>query len=271
MSNAAQSSVALAKRLRIAVVEMTSLAGASHVGSCLSCIDLLAVLYSEVMASDHGPEINTRDRLVMSKGHAAAALYACLAQVGLIDVAELATYCVDGSRLGGHVTAGRIPGVEFSTGSLGHGLPFAVGQALALKRSGSGSRVFVLMSDGELDEGTTWESLLFASHHGLNNLTVVIDRNGLQSFGSTEDTLRLEPLTKKFEAFGWDVQEIPGHNHEILRTKLLNVSSRPSAIIARTIKGKGVPFMEGEVIWHYRPPTAKDLAAAIAAIEGGHQ
>jgi transketolase len=252
---------------------MVSRAKASHVGSCFSVADILAVLYGQVMRVDVGDaRAAGRDRFILSKGHAAAALYATLARVGLIDPADLLGYGSDMSPYMTHASH-KINGVEFSSGSLGHGLPFGVGKALAAKRLGAPWRVFVLLSDGEMDEGSNWEALMFAAHHRLDNLVAVIDYNKLQSLTSISQTLGLEPLADKLMAFGWQVREVDGHDHDQLAHHLGNtpwVVGRPSLLLANTTKGKGVGFMENKVEWHYRSPNAEQLAIALAEIEAGH-
>jgi transketolase len=264
-----EASLRLARLARIRTVQMTSSAKASHVGSGLSVIDILAVLYSDV--STHRPDdanLRSRDRVIVSKGHAAAAVYAILGTAGYFDVEWLDTYCHDGSKLGGHVTSHGVPGVEFSTGSLGHGLPLGVGTAIALQWRKASQNVFVICSDGEIDEGTTWESALLAAHHQLSNITLIIDRNRLQSLASTEDTLRLDPLDKKFEAFGWEALIVDGHDHERLASTLKQPQNRPRVVIANTTKGKGVSFMENSVLWHYRSPSAEERDLAIKELGG---
>ena len=244
---------------------MTSHGNAAHVGSALSVLDLIAVAYTELEISPlDWKEWTSENILIFSKGHAAAALYSVLAHKGFFPKDWLSRYSQDGSELGGHVTFG-VPGVELSTGSLGHGLPFGVGIAIRRRRQNIAGRVVVVMSDGELDEGSTWESLLIASHHCLQNLVVIVDRNRLQSLEGTEDTLALEPLNEKFEAFGWEVKAIDGHHHESIE-RALRVdaqSHKPMAVIGETTKGKGVSFMENEVKWHYRPPNPEELSAAL--------
>lgn len=262
----------LARRARIDCVTAVHSGRSSHVGSSLSVIDILAVLYGQVARiSPSTLEDPERDIVIMSKGHAAAGTYAVMANVGIIPHDWLASYSQDGTRLGGHVTSTGVPGVELSTGSLGHGLPFAVGSALAARRAKSPRRAFVVMSDGECDEGTTWESALLAHHHGLDNLTAIIDRNGLQSLTTTEETLALEPFAEKWRAFGWDVHEIDGHDHEALLRALDRVpgdsGGRPRIVICRTTKGKGVSYMEGKVLWHYRTPDAEQVRQAIEELD----
>ena len=263
-------SLDLALAVRRHVVEMTSLGHTSHVGSCLSVTDILAVLYSRIMRVDPGnPGWPDRDRLILSKGHAGAALYAVLAELGFFSRDVLKSHCADGSVLCGHVSHLGVPGVDLSTGSLGHGLAVGVGMALHSMRSGAPSRVFVVLSDGECDEGSVWEGALFASHHRLGNLVAVVDYNGIQSMGSVEETLGLEPFGGKWRAFGWEVVEVDGHDHEQLAAAFDVAGERRSAprcVLAHTLKGKGVSFMEGQVLWHYRSPQGEELAAALAEL-----
>jgi transketolase len=268
-----QISEAFARRVRMDVIDMVHRARAAHVASSLSVVDILAVLYASVL--EHRPDDPMwadRDRLVLSKGHAAAAGYAALARSGYFDPAHLATYCANDSDLAGHLTASGLPGVEMSTGSLGHGLPFGAGVALAARREERRYHVFVVMSDGECDEGTTWETALIASQHRLGNLCAVIDANGIQSLGRISDVVELEPLTDKWAAFGWDVAEIDGHDHAALEAALKpqgRVGDPPKMVIARTVKGKGVSFMEDDNLWHYRPPDDAERAAALAELAKG--
>lgn len=259
---------AFATILRRHVLSMTHLGGASHVASCLSVADIIAVLFGAVARhSADRPQDPSRDRVVLSKGHAAAVLYAALAESGYFSVDELATFYKNGARLSGHVSNG-VPGVEVSTGSLGHGLPIAVGMALNGQRSDHRFRVFAILSDGECDEGSVWEAAMFASHNKLRSLVTVIDYNKMQSLGSVEATMGLEPLSDKWRAFGWTTTEVDGHDHGALRQALAqNDTSAPTCIIAHTTKGKGVSFMENQVLWHYRPPSAEELAKALALLE----
>lgn len=261
----------LAQSARVSAVEMCARARAAHIGSSLSVVDILSTLYSG--AANVDPETlkdPNRDCVIVSKGHAAAGVYAVLAHAGFFPLEWLDSYCADGGLLGGHVTSGYIPGVEFSTGSLGHGLPVGAGVALGRRRSGLPGRVFVVISDGECDEGTTWEAALLASHHSLSNLTVLIDRNGIQSLDATEETLRLEPLGAKWSTFGWHVSEVDGHDHAAMGEALLQTAhqTQPTLIICRTLKGKGVSFMENSVTWHYRSPAEDSLAAALTELQG---
>jgi transketolase len=214
------------------------------------------------------PEWPGRDRLIVSKGHAAAVTYAALAEAGFFNVDELAGYGRNGGKLFGHVTIG-VPGVELSTGSLGHGLPVGVGMALAARRDEESWRVFVVMSDGECDEGSNWEAILFAGHHHLENLVAIVDYNKIQSLSFVEETLSLEPMADKWRAFGWEVVEVDGHDVSALMAILREVPrvvGRPTAVIAHTVKGKGVSFMEGKVAWHYRSPDAEELERALAEV-----
>ena len=262
----------LASRARISAVRAVHIGKTSHIGSSLSMIDILSVWYGGVAnVSPTNLDDPERDVIIVSKGHAAAGTYAVMANAGIIPLNWLADYCADGSHLGGHVTSHGIPGVELSTGSLGHGLPVGLGVALAAKRSGNPRRVFVLMSDGECDEGTTWESALIANHHGLDNVVVAVDRNRLQSLADTEDTLRLEPFAEKWRAFGWHVSEIDGHDHVALEQAFsadIDTHGKPRIVICDTTKGRGVSFMENQVLWHYRSPNDEQLDLALAELAG---
>lgn len=262
--------VKLAQNIRVDVLCMVNRAKASHIGSCYSIVDILAALYGCVLNYDrYDPNWSNRDRFIMSKGHAAAALYATLANVGILNKSDLKTYGADGSMYMTHVSH-KIKGVEFSTGSLGHGLPYGVGKALVGSRQLKSWRVFVQLSDGEMDEGSNWEAMMFAAHHKLDNLVAIIDYNKLQSLGTTSDTLGLEPLGDKLRAFGWEVRETDGHDHERLLEDLGTVpwvKGKPSVLIANTIKGKGISFMENKVKWHYKSPDDKEMAAGLAELE----
>jgi transketolase len=262
-------SVELAARVRGAAIQMVADAKASHIGGALSMTDLLAVLYSCILdIRPDEPEWLQRDRFILSKGHSCTSLYATLALKGFFPADELLSYGKDGSRLMSHISH-KVPGVEFSTGSLGHGLPFGCGKALAAKRRGYKWRTFVLLSDGELDEGSNWEAILFAPQHRLDNLTAIIDYNKIQSLGAVSEVLELDPLADKFRAFRWSVREIDGHDHDSIREALASVpfdQGKPSCVIAHTVKGKGVDFMENSLKWHYSSPTAEQLEAALAQI-----
>ena len=243
-------------------VEMTHLSRGSHISAVMSVTDIVAVLYADILRFDpHQPDWEKRDRFILSKGHAGAAIYAALAECGFFPTEELKTHYANGGRLSGHVSS-VLPGVELSTGSLGHGLSVGVGMAYAAKKSGKNDfRVFVVLGDGECDEGAVWEAALFANHFRLNNLTAVIDHNGMQSLDFTENTLELGNLSEKWRAFGWRVIEADGHDHQSLRDAFARAESsrsaephKPAVILARTVKGKGVSFMENDVLWHYRFP-----------------
>lgn len=259
----------LARRIRADALRMVSKANASHIGTCLSMADLLAVLYSGVLRVDPAnPQIPERDRFILSKGHGAAIVYAVLAERGFFPREWLHNYCMDGSPLTGHISH-KVAGVEVSTGSLGHGLPMGCGMALAGKRDGATWRTFVLLSDGELDEGSNWEAILFAGHHRLDNLVAIVDYNKIQSFGTVKEVLDLEPLAAKWSAFNWVVQEIDGHDLRAIENAFGKVPfepGRPSVIIAHTTKGKGVDYMENELAWHYRAPMGELLVKALAQV-----
>lgn len=264
-------SAELAWRIRRHGIEMTHVSQGSHIGSILSVADIVAVLYADVADADPAdPGRADRDRIILSKGHAGAAIYAALAEKGFLAVDELLTHYADGSRLSGHVSHKGVPGVEFSTGSLGHGLSVAAGMAYAAKLDGKPHRVFVILGDGECDEGAVWEAALVANHYALDNLTAVIDRNRMQSLDDTEKTIALEPFAAKWQAFGWDVHQVNGHDHDQLRYAFdaARSASGPSVIIAETVKGKGVSFMENDILWHYRfPHEGVEYNSAVAELD----
>jgi transketolase len=264
--------VGLAKRIRLHALRMTSLGGTSHIGSVFSMADLLAVLYGRILRIEAAnPQWPNRDRFILSKGHAGAGVYAAVAECGFFEVSVLDSHGQNGSKLSGHVSHKGVPGVELSTGSLGHGLPVSTGMALAAKRARRLHRVFSLMSDGECDEGSNWEAILFAAHHRLDNLIAIVDYNKLQSLERVEDTLGLEPFVEKWRSFGWAVREVDGHDHEEIARCLEAVPfapGQPSCLIAHTIKGKGVSFMENSVLWHYRTARGEEYEAAKRELEG---
>lgn len=257
----------LSKSIRIHAINMTCRGKSSHIGSILSIADILAVLYGNFLKFNvKDPKWKNRDRFILSKGHAGAGVYAVLAEVGFFPTKKLRYHYKNGSEFSGHVSHKNIPGVEFSTGSLGHGLSVGVGMAISAKLSNSDHRVVVLLSDGECDEGSIWEAAMFANHHKLNNLIVIVDFNNLQSLDTIENTLSLEPFDKKWESFGWNVNTVDGHDYSKLKGNLENTKkekNRPSVIIAKTIKGKGVSFMENQVLWHYRSPQGEEYESAI--------
>jgi transketolase len=255
----------LALRLRRHVVRMCNLGGSSHVGSALSMADIIAVLYGETLRIDPArPDWPGRDRFILSKGHAGACVYAALAERDFFRVEILDQHYQNGSHLSGHVSHKGIPGVDLSTGSLGHGLGVGAGMAFNLRRTSGNERVYVVLSDGECDEGSVWEAALFAGHHRLANLCAVIDHNKLQSIGPVSEALGLDPLDDKWRAFGWAVLRVDGHDHQALRSAFAEVADdRATCIIADTVKGRGVSFMENQVLWHYRAPRGEEFVAAM--------
>jgi transketolase len=259
--------------IRSLALQMVCKAQASHIGSALSIADIIAVLYAQVLRVDPSqPRLPGRDRFILSKGHACVAVYAALADKGFFPVSDLDTYGQDHSNLMNHISH-KVPGVEFSSGALGHGLPFGVGKALAAKCRKADWRTFVVLSDGEMDEGSNWEALMFAAHHKLDNLVAIIDYNKLQSLTTVAQTLGLEPLEAKLQAFGWSVRQVNGHDHEQLSEALGAVpweTGKPSVLIAHTVKGQGVSFMENKVEWHYRSPSKEQLAQALAELEANN-
>ena len=263
-----------ANDMRADIVRMIAEAGSGHPGGSLSCADILAALYfGGVLEHDpRNPQWEGRDRFILAKGHAAPALYAVLAQAGYFPREELATLRKLGSRLQGHPDSNQVPGVEVSTGSLGQGLSVAAGAAAGLKLDGAPQTVFALLGDGECQEGQVWEAAMFAAHRKLDNLVAIVDRNGLQIDGRTCDVCDPGDLGSKFAAFGWDVDEVDGHDLDALVAVLgaakAGRDGRPHAVIARTVKGKGVPFMENEAGWHGKAPNAEQAAEALAALEG---
>lgn len=263
-------SISLAKEIRKKSLRMVYQAKASHIGGALSMVDILSVLYSSVLKYDSSdPHWSERDRFILSKGHSCVSFYSTLALCGFFPLEELNEYGNNGSRLLSHTTH-YVPGVELSAGSLGHGFPVACGVALAAKRKKENYQTFVLVGDGEMDEGSNWEALLFAAHFELDNLCLIIDYNKIQSLGATNDVLKLEPLKSKLEAFNWNVLQVDGHNHdEILQafTNAAKVKNKPTVIIADTIKGKGVSFMENQLLWHYKSPSEEQYNQAIEEIE----
>lgn len=265
----------LAVEIRRDIVEMFASSAVSHIGSALSIVEILTALYFHVLrVSPEKTQFRSRDRFILSKGHACAALYATLAHRGFFDRGLLKTYCSEGSELPGHVTLHTVPGVEVTTGSLGHGLSIGAGMSLASKHDGLDCRVFVLLSDGECDEGSTWEAALFASHQKLDNMVAIVDYNKLQSFGRVREVLELEPFADKWRAFGWGVREVDGHDlSEIIRVLEDTPFERnkPSAIIAHTVKGKGVSFMEDKLEWHYKSPTPEQAGMALKELQANEK
>lgn len=259
----------LARLIRRHCLEMTHRGKSGHAGSMLSMAEIVAFLYKRVLRVDpRRPSWPGRDRFILSKGHGGAAVYACLAELGFFPKEWMQGYYRDAGRLMGHISH-HVPGVEFSTGSLGHGLPVAVGMALAARHGGARHRVFCLMSDGDCNEGSTWEAILFAAQHGLDNLVAVVDYNRIQALGRSEDVLDLEPLDKKLRDFGWACAVCDGHDFGSLAAAFGTLplrKGRPSWIICRTVKGKGVSFMEDTVACHYGSVNDAQLAQALGEI-----
>jgi len=252
----------LAKKARVNALRMTSASKSSHIGSCLSVIDILTAAFFLKKTN----KIHKNNSIILSKGHAAAGLYAVLNAFGEIEDSEINDYGKDGSKLYGHVNHDASNLIPLSTGSLGHGLPFGLGISISMKKRKSQSKSIVVISDGECDEGTTWESALLASHNKLNNLILIIDKNGIQSLGLTKDTLNLEPLIDKWIAFGWEVRDVNGHDIVGLMNAMAEPSDLPLCIVANTIKGKGVDFMEDSIEWHYKSPNDLELENSISQI-----
>ena len=258
-----------AKKLRIHAVEMAHYSHESHVGAALSICDIVAVLYNEVLKffPDY-PKYDLRDRFILSKGHACTAVYAALAEKGFFPISELNKQCQDGSLLSGHITK-NVPGVEISTGSLGHGCCVAAGIALNGKLKNKNYKVYTLVGDGECDEGSVWEMALFAHQNKLGNFYVIVDCNKMQAMGNCVDIADHINLAEKWKSFGWNVIEIDGHNlKEISKAFTKRKDNIPTCIIAHTVKGKGVSFMEGQLLWHYRDPQGEDYKKALAELRG---
>jgi transketolase len=260
----------LAKRIRIHALRMTAKGGAAHIGSVFSCADILAVLYGAVLNVDaERPTDSGRDRFILSKGHAGAGLYAVLAERGFFPTEKLQTHYQNGSDLSGHVSH-RLPGVDLSTGALGHGLSVAAGMAYGGRLDHRSHRVFCLLSDGECNEGSTWEAILFAGHHRLDNIVAIVDYNRIQGIAPVSEVLDLAPFPEKWTSFGWSVRLVDGHSHSDLRkamTELPFTPGKPSCLIAQTTKGKGVSFMEDTVLWHYRIARGVEFDAALEELE----
>jgi transketolase len=265
--------VAKAKQIRAMALKATSNANSGHPGGSLSLADILTVLYFELLKHDpKNPNWQERDRVVISKGHASPGVYATLALAGYFDSQEfLTTFRKLHTKFQGHIDRLRVPGIEVSTGSLGHGLSVANGIALGLRLNKSSNRVYAILSDGELQEGQCWEAIMAAAHYKLGNLTAIVDRNRIQLDGWTETTMALEPLAAKFEAFGWTVQTIDGHDLQQIKDAIQlswqrQATDKPYLILANTVKGKGVSFMEDQVKWHGVAPKTEELDRALAEL-----
>ena len=264
---------AVARQVRLRVLDMFRISGRGHYGGCFSVTEILVTLYGKVMRVDPSrPSWPDRDRLILSKGHTNAALCAVLGHYGFFDEAELATYTKLDSRFGAHVNMHTVPGCDMSTGSLGHGLAVGAGMALAGRADRKDYRVYLVLGDGECDEGSVWEAAMVASHHKLDNLVAILDRNRFSLDGPTEDILALEPLAEKWRSFGWHVIELDGHDFRQLYNGLQEAwetRGRPTVLIANTVKGKGVSFMEGNPAYHSESPSGKQLDIAKAELAGG--
>lgn len=260
------------KVIRRDIVTMIHASGSGHPGGSLSSADILSALYFNVMNIDpKNPKMEGRDKFVLSKGHAAPVLYSALARRGFFKAEELINLRKTGAMLQGHPDMKNIPGVEMSTGSLGQGFSTSIGMALAGKLDKSDARIFVLLGDGELDEGIVWEAAMSASHYKLNNITAILDFNGLQIDGKNEDVMNISPVDTKFESFGWNVIAVDGHDVEAIMAALeeaKTVTDKPSILIAKTIKGKGVSFMEDQAGWHGKAPNDEELSIALAELGG---
>lgn len=254
-------------------LEMSHLSRGSHIGSVFSVAEIIAVLYTSVLRKDPSrPDWPERDRLILSKGHAGSAVYAALAESGFFPVEKLKTHYANGSVLSGHVSHKGVPGVEVSTGSLGHGLGIGAGMALGAKMDGLDWRTYVVLGDGECDEGSVWEAALQSAQFRLDRLIAVVDYNHMQSLGAVDETLKLEPFEQKWKDFGWNAVSVDGHSIPALQeafawAKAQAGSGRPSAILAHTVKGKGVSFMENDILWHYRTPQGEEYEAALKELE----
>lgn len=258
----------LAYEIRKIILEQAKRANVGHIGSALSIADIVAALYDGILKGT-GPDDPERDRFILSKGHAALALYATLFLKGWITAENLNTYCADGTMLGAHPEH-LLPGVDFSSGSLGHGLSIGTGAALAARLQGSKRRIFVLMSDAECNEGSSWEAVMFAAHHKLANLIAIVDLNGQQAFGYTKDVLSLSDMANRWQVFNWDTHDLDGHNIEEIKKKIsiLNTESGlPHVLIAHTVFGKGVSFMQNQIKWHYWPMSDEEFTQALKEIE----
>lgn len=266
-----QELIGAAAEIRKSIVRMITKAKASHIGGSLSAADIVAALYFRILSVDpKNPGWEERDIFILSKGHCCSALYAALAERGFFGKEKLGGFCADGGSLWGHVSRGCAPGVEATTGSLGHGLPIGLGMAIAAKRNNPKKKIVVMLSDGECDEGSIWEAALCAAQFKLDNLTVIIDYNKIQSFGSVEEVMNLDPLAEKWKSFGWEAREIDGHDMgEIagVLEKLPFSGGKPSVVVAHTIKGKGVSFMENRLEWHYKSPTPEQCEAALRELD----
>lgn len=266
-------SIELAWRIRRHAIEMVHNARASHIGGILSCADIIAVLCNDVAnIYPEQPKCPERDRIILSKGHNGVAIYAALAELGFFDVNELSHYGEDGGRFSCHISHKHVPGIEMTTGSLGHGICVACGMALNAKLKNLNYKVYAIVGDGECNEGSVWETAMLAYQYKLDNYTVIVDVNGMQAMGNTKNVIDMEPLVDKWGAFGWHVVNVEnGHDHEALRKAFdENNSGKPKVILARTIKGKGISYMENQLLWHYRDPQGELFEQALNELEAEH-
>ena len=254
----------LARQVRLIILDIIHKTRSPHIGSSLSTVEILVALYFNFLdVSAKNPIDENRDRFILSKGHACPALYAVLHKKGFISEDELSRFAVDEGLFEHHPNLDLKHGIETTTGSLGHGLSIGTGMALSSKIDSNKYKVYVLLSDGELNEGSTWESIMFAGHHKLNNVIAFIDYNKIQALGFTKNIINLAPLGKKWKDFNWHVQEVDGHDFTQIFKALSSMSaSQPNSIILHTVKGKGVSFMENNLLWHYRAPDEKEYAQA---------
>jgi len=263
----------IAKQIRKYIFKTAYFGGTGHLASAFSIVEVLSVLYFKdiLKYSVDDPNWEKRDKLIMSKGHASLAMYSVLTMIGYLKEEELYTFCKPGSCLGGEPKLGDIPGIEATTGSLGHGLSFGVGIAISNKLNNLDGKVYVILGDGECQEGSVWEAVMSAAHYKLDNLIVILDSNKLQAMGNLNDILQLEAMRDKWSAFGWDVEEVDGHNsqeiYDAFQKNLQKKVKKPRIIIANTIKGKGVSFMENVPIWHYRMPNSDELKIVIKELD----
>lgn len=259
----------LATQIRVNIIKTIQGARLGHIGGDLSATDFLAVLFGDVLQIDpKNTTLENRDRFIMSKGHAAASLYSAMALVGYFPIEELSSFAKDDTRLGGHPNRSKLPGIETNTGPLGHGLPVAVGIATGAQVQKKNFRTYVVTGDGEMQEGSNWEAIMFAGHRKLSNLTLIVDKNDLQQGARVSATNSLDPLDEKLRAFNWHVSVIDGHDHALLRDTLMYSTDKPHAIVALTTKGKGVSFMEDRVEWHHKVPSQDQIEQALKELVG---
>ena len=268
MENELEKMIELARKVRIQVLDMVNYAQSSHIGASYSIVEILVTLYTKILKiNPKEPSDPNRDKFILSKAHGSCAFYAILAESGFFPLEVLKKYYVDGGILPGHLDKESVPGIEHSMVSLGHGLPFGAGLAYANKIDHNKGRIYVLIGDGECNEGSIWESAMFAGHHKLSNLTVIVDYNKIQSFGRVKEVMDLEPFGEKWKSFNWEVHEVNGHDFNQLITAFESNSTKPKVIIANTVKGKGVSFMEDKLEWHYKSPNPQQYVDALKELK----